>query len=349
MVKTGTLFILSSLWLFTLMLPVTLYGAVGDVIDSIDAEVSSPGGLEFDGGYLWNIVRDYNGILRLDTSGNVIGGIYLEGYYISAVAYDGSYFWIANDLANKISKIDSGGNLISTHNSPAGDPTGLAFDGAYLWVTDSGSDKLYKMDTSDMSIAKSFSLPVSNSSDLTYDGTYFWITDDVDNKIYKVRNQGNLFLDVIDSFDSPGSSPSGVTFEGTYLWIADSNDNKIYKTDIGYAETGGNSRLIIFPPSNTVMIQSQEFDFVVSVELDSFVTLEELTAVSIDGVSRTDVFSRCAIVGSLTDSNGVTYRCPNLNAGIFSPGYHVISVEARLSNGVTLTKSVSLEIISNSE
>ena len=118
----------------------------GEIIRSIDAPGNQPGGLTWDGQFLWNADLYDGKIYKLDPSdGSVIKSFDSPGNYPRGLAWDGQYLWNADDSNNVIYKIDpSFGEAINAFSSPGNYPRGLAWDGQYLWNAQSFG--IYKLD-----------------------------------------------------------------------------------------------------------------------------------------------------------------------------------------------------------
>lgn len=96
----------------------------------------------------------------------------LLGYYPGGLAWDGRYLWYVREytnaeLGNEIYQLDTSGNVISHFTAPSFGSVGLTWDGSYLWVADAVDDKVYKLDTSG-NVLDSFDAPWPSSIGLTY-------------------------------------------------------------------------------------------------------------------------------------------------------------------------------------
>ena len=205
----------------------------GDILTSFNLD--HPGGLAFDGEFLWCADSANDKIYELDASGNVITSFPSPRSNPHGLAFDGEFLWCAyySDGNDKIFKLDTTGKVITSFPFPGYYPTGLAFDGEFLWCADSGfsydTEKIYKLDTTGKVIT-SFPSPGNGPAGLAFDRGFLWHTDYSDDKIYKLDTTGK----VITSFPSPGPGPYGLAFDGEFLWCTDFTDDKIYKIYIRY-------------------------------------------------------------------------------------------------------------------
>lgn len=118
---------------------------------------SYPGGLAFDGTFLWNNdTRVTSGsspldsIFKITASGSPSGGFGSPNSYPSGLAFDGTYLWSTDNILDLIDMIDTATHsIIASIYAPGGlYPNGLAWDGQYLWCTNNYSDSIYKLDVS---------------------------------------------------------------------------------------------------------------------------------------------------------------------------------------------------------
>ena len=67
-----------------------------------------------------------------------------------------------------------------------------------------------------------------------------------------------------------------------------------------------------------------------------------------DGADVTAFLADCLIPGTLV-SDGQTFRCPGLKGDMLGIGNHVLTVTLDLSDGSSVSDSVSWEVLENTE
>ena len=129
-----------------------------------------PGGMTFEGEYLWvgSMGAATTTLLRLDpTTGAPDASIPAPGPLIGGLAWDGAALWCLPEQTGIISRLDPVDGTV-LHSIPApsfGDanPNGadLAWDGTNLWHVDYTTRLLYQLDPSDGTVLQSFPTPAS--------------------------------------------------------------------------------------------------------------------------------------------------------------------------------------------
>ena len=184
----------------------------GTIVDSFDSPYNYPGGLAWDGGYLWNadfdIFNVVDKIYKLTTNGTAVNDFNPPGINPKGLAWDGTYLWNADSSDKKIYKLTTTGTVLGSFDSPGTSPTGLTWDGIYLWNADYTNDTIYKLTTTGI-VIDSFDSPGPTPWGLTWDGTYLWHTDLDTDKIYVLTTSG----EVLQSFDAPDASSSGLAWQ----------------------------------------------------------------------------------------------------------------------------------------
>jgi hypothetical protein len=137
------------------------------------------------------------------SDGSVISSFNSPGNFPGGLAWDGYYLWNADWISDMekgiIYKLDSSdGSVISSFNSPISGnvPTGLTWDGTYLWSVESFFEQeergiIYKLDPSDGSVITSFNSPGILPVGLAWDGYCLWNADRIEDKIYKIEINGS--------------------------------------------------------------------------------------------------------------------------------------------------------------
>jgi streptogramin lyase len=80
------------------------------------------------------------------SSGAVLATFPLPGHHPGGLAFDGSYLWLADADARKLFRLDVEAAKVSRKlPSPGFYPTGLAFDGSNFWAADAASGRIYRL------------------------------------------------------------------------------------------------------------------------------------------------------------------------------------------------------------
>ena len=221
---------------------------------------AEPGGLTWDGEYLWCTgsveIPDHgwgrSGIYKINPSnGEVIKSLDLIAM---GITWDGKYLWITDGTT--IQKIDSSnGNVIKSFDSPR--VRYLAWDGKYLWgafgereFEDIFAD--YRLNESERKYLKK-KLEGELEGELEGNYTLYTIknlsTCYYNNKIYKIDPFTGK---VVKSLNSSGYLSAGLAWDGKYFWNADSFGEKIYKIDSFNGKAVKSfSPLVNCPPTGT--------------------------------------------------------------------------------------------------
>ena len=78
-------------------------------------------------------------------SGEVIKSLATPGGSPGGLAFDGKYLWHCDFTTDLIYQLDLNGKVIKSFSTPGGNPSGLVFDGKYLWHCDLGTDLIYQI------------------------------------------------------------------------------------------------------------------------------------------------------------------------------------------------------------
>lgn len=105
------------------------------------------------------------------------------------------------------------------------------------------------------------------------------------------------------------------------------------------------SALTISPPSGAY-VTTQGFDLALIVEAGCLSVLGG--SATLDGSDVTAALVSCVIPGTLV-SGGQTFRCPGLTGGTFGTGTHTFSVTLDLSNGPSVSDTITWEVKENTE
>ena len=150
---------------------------VRPVISTCPDPVQGPGGMAFDGAFLW--VGDYSGWPRISkvdpATCAVVSQLEIPNGNVGGVAWDGEAVWVCYEQAAVIQRIDpNNGAVLTSFNSPGHGPedpdaSGLAWDGTYLWHADYGLDMIYRLDPQDGTVLQSFASPGPCPGDIEFD------------------------------------------------------------------------------------------------------------------------------------------------------------------------------------
>jgi len=232
----------------------------GEVAKSFDSPSNAPGGLAWDGEYLWCTGSvgipghgwERSEIYKINPSnGEVIKSLDLIAM---GITWDGKYLWITDGTT--IQKIDSSnGKVIKSFDSPR--VRYLAWDGKYLWgafgereFEDIFAD--YRLNESERKYLKK-KLEGELEGELEGNYTLYTIknlsTCYYNNKIYKIDPFTGK---VVKSLNSSGYLSAGLAWDGKYFWNADSFGEKIYKIDSFNGKAVKSfSPLVNCPPTGT--------------------------------------------------------------------------------------------------
>ena len=111
---------------------------------TIQAPVTDPQGLAYDGETFWTFNRENDTLQAFDPeTGEPVQTVELPSTALSggiSLTWGSGFLWGTN--GNDVVQIDvSGGvaNIVNTHSIPVGSSTGLTWDGQYFWTEDSNS------------------------------------------------------------------------------------------------------------------------------------------------------------------------------------------------------------------
>ena len=106
----------------------------------------------------------------------------------AAITWDGQYLWCVDDLDKKLVQFDpTDGTTIREFLSPASGPQGITFDGEYLWVTDRYRDEIYMVNPKTGNVILVAKSPGKYARDLAFDGKNLWNVDLESKKIYQLK------------------------------------------------------------------------------------------------------------------------------------------------------------------
>ena len=203
------------------------------VIDSFPTPSTTPFGLEWVNGCLWNSDRASRLIYKIDpVTQSAIQSFHPDTPDPAGLGWDGNRLFCADWSKGNISTIDTTtGTALNSFMSPDSSPFGLTWDGTSLWCSEVTAHKIYQLDPNT-------GVPISN---LTLPGPVFgiaWIPPD----IWAVVNSDQIVRcnpttgQVLNSFIPPTPSMRGLAWGGQYLWACSNGTDKIYKFTINFTE-----------------------------------------------------------------------------------------------------------------
>lgn len=185
--------------------------ATGTVLDTIPVPLGAPGGLAYDGLYLWYLDWEGGSIYAVNpTSGTVIDDVPVpaEAAYAEGLAHDGTFLYVAdrkpNDgagLYGMIYKLDSEGNVVDQRGPGLPGCTsewhlrGLGWDGTNLIYSSRGTDRFYRL-TADLASVDDFTATRYSPIESCFDGSHYWFVDSQDKKLWEIDDQGNQYFSV---------------------------------------------------------------------------------------------------------------------------------------------------------
>lgn len=126
--------------------------------------------------------------------------------------------------------------------------------------------------------------------------------------------------------------------------FGENDSGELFVTDLGGSVYRLTSELSISPATGTYM-RSQSIDL--SIILRSEATVQSYMA-QLNGDDVSGALLDCGIMGTLA-SGGASLRCPGISLQMLSPGDHTFHIELELSDGRTLSDTVTWQILETSE
>jgi len=161
---------------------------------TIDLSPNWPGGVCWDGYYLWfttgaSVGQVYQ--IQKDTFTQIshFSGTGSSG---SGIDFDGEYLWVASRLSNTIYKFTPAGTQKDVINVSFL-PDGVAWDGEYLW-TSANAGWTYQYTPAGTQI-DAWASPGPEPRGPAWDGKYLWNVDRTADVIYQIGSAGSFDLD----------------------------------------------------------------------------------------------------------------------------------------------------------
>ncbi len=178
-----------------------------------------PGGMDYDGRYLWASDRYTRAIHRLQPSdGQILQTIYPNIGALEGICWDGRDLWASESLNRRLIELDpANGQTLSIITSPASIPIGLAYFSGNLYCCDNVDSRLYRIDPTSTTVLEMFELPVQGAFDITLDNNGLLLfTSDTGANIHAYDTvQGDCWL--YATMES--AYPRGVAYAEGILYI----------------------------------------------------------------------------------------------------------------------------------
>lgn len=236
--------------LIVAMLAGAAFAAFGDVVASFPAPGSNPGGLAWDGTYLW--YADYGSgtnqpstIYKMTTTGSFLGQWVVNWPYAMGLAWDGTYLWCDSLTVRYVYRLNPANcSVISSFYGPSAHMMGMCCDGTYLYINDWQDRRVAKV-TFTGQLQQLIPLTFPNNqgpSAVALEGEYLWSNsrdfwNPANAYAYKcLKSTGS----VVASFWCPDSQATDFAYSdvgGYYLWISGYTTKMIYKVDV-YSDVG---------------------------------------------------------------------------------------------------------------
>lgn len=126
----------------------------GEVLKILPAPGYHPGGMAFDGSFLWIVDCDARKLLRIDVEeGRVSRKVESPGFYPTGLAYDGFHFWCADASTGRIYRLKGhNGRTDAVISASAfhrpGEFVTLSWDGKGLWAVAASDSEAVRLELS---------------------------------------------------------------------------------------------------------------------------------------------------------------------------------------------------------
>jgi DNA-binding beta-propeller fold protein YncE len=211
------------------------------VLDECNNIGFGPGGLAWDGSYLWIGGGFGNAtIYKYDVAACAVVGSFSApsaGWLdaISGLTHDGTNLWCHPEETGMIYKLDpSDGTVLDSIEAPSfgdADPNGagLAWDGTNLWHVNSSRNIAYKIDPESGDILDSFNVPSGYSSGLAWWDGNLIVSNISTDAVYVVDPDDGT---VLSTCGTPSGHPWGMAPTGAAFWLSGNSVNHIFLLDI---------------------------------------------------------------------------------------------------------------------
>ena len=182
-----------------------------------------------------------------------------------------------------------------------------------------------------------------------YEGAFIGLSDELNEGVWEwVTGEPLVYTnwDISEPFGNGDYVMKWMYSAGGYLDIVGAwNDVRSPTGYVSHYICEFPSLLTISPPSG-VYVTTQNFDLTLIVETEGVSVVGG--SATFDGSDVTSYLAGCLIPGTLV-SGGQTFRCPNLTGGLFGTGTHTLDVTLDLSDGSSVSDTVTWEVKENTE
>lgn len=242
-----------SILLFFVLLTGSLFSQGGTVIHVIPCS-QFPGGLTWDGNYLW-LASTSSGQLRTIDKIDPADGTVLKSISeprpeaaaeIRGLAWDGQYLWVYRerfgsstpDRYDYIYKMDTTGAVLDSIQSPIEDYTGgMAFGDSSLWLSQYYQPNvIHQVDTANGAILQTINAVGEQPMGVAWDGQFVWAAEDTGfgatrKEIYQYDPGTGTYTGTF--IKNPDDAPRDMAWDGQYLWLVGYYTQQIYQIDVG--------------------------------------------------------------------------------------------------------------------
>ena len=214
-----------------------LFGAPGDVQQTLESPCKYPAGLAWDGKRLyladWREAKIYVIDPRDGATLSILDAPTLKPH---GLAWGLGRLFVGDDHTGNIFALDiDTGEVVNSFEAPGSRVKGLAFSGTTLFILEGRTQKIYRVLPEDGTILGYFESPTRTCSCLTRLGDYLWVADRVEDELYMVEPDSGKVINVLPA---PGPHAAGLAGVGGKLWNVDFQDRKLYEVvvedDQGY-------------------------------------------------------------------------------------------------------------------
>jgi len=175
-----------------------------------------------------------NVVGMLDSSGNILGEVRLEGSPAGLAAGAGSVWATVTDR-NEVVRIDPATHSIVDQVPVDGrSPTGVAVGGGGVWVSESGSGEVTWINPKETGTVKNVQVG-QGPGPIAYGTHAAWVINTTDATLQRINSTTFAASDPI----AVGGSPSAVVVGGGWVWVADSGSGTVVKIDPGTLQVVG--------------------------------------------------------------------------------------------------------------
>lgn len=201
--------------------------------------VSEPSDLAFADGRLYTVSDAHSKIYEIDTDGDVVDELDIEGHDLEAVAVDlDGEFLVADESRAKIWHVDRMGERhdpIEIPDALDGNSgiEGLAFDkhGHLLVAKEKDPARIIELDDAGEQLANEKVHFSADLSALAYnpEDKHLYALSDEDHSLYRLDSA----WEVETAWKLPIKHPEGIAFDGSIVYIASDSEERLYVFSLG--------------------------------------------------------------------------------------------------------------------